>query len=154
MPDKYTITLPVFDYCLSADGKHPVLHNSDFDVRQALEGFARYFKAELGFDNVQYYADEHDENCLGFLFTQSALDVCTDEHIGMPTRCFGGCCFRKEQHADGEIWVLSWIWLHPFFRNRGTLTKYWGYFRSQFNEFALEPPLSDAMKSFLKKQDL
>ena len=71
----------------------------------------------MHYDNVQYEADNHNENCVGFLFTENAMDVCTDEHVGMPCRCVGGCCFRKVQ----DTWVLCWVWFHPFFRDRGLL---------------------------------
>jgi hypothetical protein len=151
--DKYTISLPIFDYCLSANGRHEVNQTSALEIREALEKFARYFKAEFRYDHVQYHADEHDKNCIGFLFTESALDVCSDEHIEMPTRCSGGVCFRKVIFSDGEKWILYWVWLHPFFRDLGILSRHWQYFRTQFNDFIVEPPLSSAMQSFLEKQN-
>ena len=151
--DKYTISLPVFNYCLSTNGRHEVNENSAFEIRKALEKFAQYFKAEFRYDQVQYYADEHDENCIGFLFTESALDVCTDEHTQMPTRCSGGVCFRRVKFDKGEKWILNWVWLHPFFRNRGILSKHWQQFRTQFNDFIVERPLSSAMQSFLDKKN-
>lgn len=153
MTDKYTISLPTFNYCLSATGRHEVDECSAIEVKEALERFARYFKAEFEYDNVQYYADEHDNDCIGFLFTESAIDVCTEEHVEMPTRCSGGGCFRKMRFADGEKWVLCWVWLHPFFRNRGILSKHWKYFRSKFNDFLVERPYSSAMQSFLDKYE-
>lgn len=153
MTDKYTISLPVFNYCLSANGRHEVNKNSDFEIRSALEKFARYFKAEFRYDNLQYSADEHDEDCICFLFTESAMDVCTEKHTQMPTRCFGGVCFRKTQSDNGEKWILYWVWLHPFFRNRGILSKHWKHFRTQFCDFIVEPPLSSAMQSFLGKHN-
>lgn len=152
MGDKYTITLPTFDICLSSNGRHEVSVTSPFEIRKALEQFARYFKLEFHYDDIQYYADEHDEECIGFLFTESALDIITEDHKQMPTRCSGGCCFRREQFEDGCKWVLFWVWIHPFFRNRGILTKHWKKFLEQFGEFIIEQPLSDAMRSFLEKK--
>ncbi len=153
MSDKYTISLPTFDECLSVNGRHEVKASSPHEVRKVLEQFARYFKAEFHYDDVQYYADEHDERCIGFLFTESALDIVTDEHTQMPTRCSGGCCFRKEKFTDGDKWVLYWVWLHPFFRHRRILSRHWKKFREQFGDFIVEPPVSSAMQSFLKKHD-
>lgn len=160
MFDKYTIALPVFDEWLSSVvapsgpalreiGLREVLPESHLSERQALEQFARYFKSEMHYDNVQYYANEHDRNCVGFLFTSSALDMCTDDHKSMPTRCLGGCCFRKTR----DTWVLCWVWIHPFDRNKGLLKKCWKYyFLETFGDFAVEAPLSPSMESFLEKQ--
>lgn len=160
MNDKYTIALPVFDEWLSSvvAPSGPALRDlalravspeSRLSERQALERFARYFKSEMHYDNVQYYANEHDSNCAGFLFTSSALDMCTDGQKSIPTRCMGGCCFRKIK----DTWVLCWVWIHPFARNQGLLQKYWKYyFLETFGDFAVEAPLSPSMESFLKKQ--
>jgi len=40
--------------------------------------------------------------------------------------------------------------MHPFYRKRGLLTRAWPRFREYFGNFHLEPPISDAMESFLK----
>lgn len=125
MNDKYTISLPTFDECLSPNGRHEVKSSSSLEIKKALEQFARYFKAEFRYDDVQYYADEHNQECVGFLFTESAMDICTEEHSQMPTRCTGGCCFRRVKFEDGEKWVLYWVWLHPFLRKKGILSKHW-----------------------------
>lgn len=152
MTDKYTISLPTFDECLSANGRYEVNEFSPMKLKDALERFARYFKAEFRYDNVQYKAEEHNNGCIGFLFTESAMDIVTDDHAGMPTRCSGGCCFRKEKFADGDKWVLYWIWLHPYFRNKEILSKHWGYFQEQYGDFMVWPPISRAMQSFIDKQ--
>jgi hypothetical protein len=152
--DKFTISLPTFDECLSVNGRHEVNGSSTLGIRKALEQFARYFKAEFHYDDVQYYADEHDEDCRGFLFTEPALDIVTEEHPEMPTRCLGGCCFRYVRFSDGDRWVLYWVWFHPFFRGRGLLSKHWGKFSEHFGDFIVAPPMSSAMKSFVAKQDI
>jgi len=128
--------------------------SSPIDTRNALERFARYFKAEFHYDNVQYFADEHNNDCIGFLFTESALDIVTYEHEQMPTRCSGGCCFRKEKWEDGYKWVLYWVWLHPFFRNKGVLSKHWKYFQEHFGDFIVWPPISKTMQSFIDKEKI
>jgi hypothetical protein len=154
LADKYTISLPTFDECLSSNGRYEVSEGSPIEVRQALETFARYFKNEFHYNNIQYEADEHNNKCIGFLFTESAMDIVTEEHTQMPTRCSGGCCFRNVEFRDGEEWVLYWVWLHPFFRKRGTVSRHWKHFKCQFSDFHLEPPLSNAMQSFIKKQNI
>lgn len=148
MADKYTISLPVFDECLSGTGLKKLSSDNDISEKQALEQFSRYFKNEMHYDNIQYEADNHNKDCVGFLFTESAMDLCTEEHNSMPTRCVGGCCFRKVQ----DTWVLFWVWFHPFFRNKGLLSRHWKSFCSEFGDFAIEAPLSDSMKLFLQNQ--
>ncbi|UJZ94837.1 hypothetical protein IHC87_05565 [Photobacterium damselae subsp. damselae] len=86
MTDKFTISLPVFDTCLSSNGLREVTKSSSLDEKEALEIMARYFKSEMHFDNVQYDAKKHDENTIGFMFIENAMDVCTDEHDQMPTK--------------------------------------------------------------------
>ena len=148
MSDRYTISLPVFDKCLSNTGVRKLLSDSDASEKQALEQFARYFKNEMHYDNIQYEANNHSDNCIGFLFTVSALDMCTEEQESMPTRCVGGCSFRKVQ----DTWVLCWIWIHPFFRKKRKLSGAWKGFCNEFGDFAIEAPLSSSMDSFVKKQ--
>lgn len=150
MADKFTISLPVFDICLSSNGLRKVTQSSNQDEKDALETMARYFKSEMHFDNVQYDAKNHDINTTGFMFIENALDVCTHEHDQMPTRCVGGCLFRN---INGT-WVLCWIWLHPFCRNKKLLSNHWKHFCSQFGNFAIEGPLSHQMTNIVNKQTI
>ncbi|MGR5125292.1 hypothetical protein ACPV33_21520 [Vibrio harveyi] len=149
MQDKYTISLPVFDNCLSSTGLRKVQFDSAIEEKQALETFARYFKNEMHYDFVQYEASAHKDSCIGYLFTESAMDMCLDHHTEMPTRCIGGCLFSKID----DTWVLCWIWLHPYLRNTGVLSNSWQQMCSEFGNFAIEGPISLAMKSFLDKRE-
>ncbi|MDO6777458.1 MULTISPECIES: hypothetical protein [unclassified Shewanella] len=148
MSDKYTISLPVFDTCLSACGLRKVTDASEISQKQALEQFATYFKKEMHYDYVQYDANNHSSDTVGFLFTESAMDICTEEHSEMPTRCIGGAAF---QNVSGT-WVLCWVWFHPFFRGKGLLSRQWKQFCSEFGEFAVDTPVSPSMKGVLGKQ--
>ena len=154
MSDKYTINLPIFDECLSSSGRYEVNTSSPKETKEALEKFARYFKYEFNFDDVQYHAENHDKNCIGFLFTESAFDMATDDNPQTPTRCVGGCCFRKEEFKGSIKWVLYWVWFHPYFRNKGILSSHWSPFTEQFGDFIVWPPLSPAMESFIDKQKI
>lgn len=148
MTDKYTISLPVFDINLGSSGIREINVGSTIDERKALEQFARYFKNEMNYTGVQYEAENHSNNCIGFLFYTNATDIVTEEHETMPSRCYGGCTFSK----IGKNWVLCWIWFHPFFRNRNHLSSLWKHFHSEFGDFDIESPVSLSMESFLKKQ--
>jgi hypothetical protein len=144
----FTISLPVFDNCLSGTGICKLTEGSTVNERKALEQFARYFKNEFRFDNIQYEANNHDKNCIGFLFTENAMDIMTDAHTSMPSRSIGGCTFVKNHHG----WVLCWAWLHPYFRKKGILSRHWKTFVSEFGDFCIESPVSSSMEAFLKKQ--
>ena len=148
MSDKFTIDLTVFDEPLNSNCLFKVLPDAELEKRTELEKHARYFKNEMRFDHIQYEADSHKSNCIGFLFTESAMDLCVDESKPMPTRCFGGCLFEKN-HGK---WKLCWIWIHPFFRNRGYLTRAWTTFDNEFGKFEVEKPLSYSMDKFLQKR--
>ncbi len=46
---------------------------------------------------------------------------------------------------------MQWVWLHPYMRRKGCLTRAWPIFAERFGQFDCEPPLSDAMQTFLEK---
>ena len=148
MSDRYTISLPVFDHCLSGTGLKKVSADSDIDEKKALEQFARYFKNEMHYDNIQYEAHRHDKKTVGFLFTTNAMDICTEEHDSVPTRCVGGCSFRSVQ----DTWVLCWVWIHPFFRHKKLMSRNWKQFVNEFGNFAVETPVSPPMQSIMERQ--
>ncbi|UNK05138.1 hypothetical protein MN210_14265 [Psychrobacter raelei] len=154
MSKKYTIDLPVTDTWLGSNNPFSnsklfeISSESDVELRDILESFARYFKEEMHYDNVQYYSNSHKSNLVGYLFRNSALDVVTEEHTSSPTRWFGGCLFEYEN----DEWTLCWVWLHPFFRNRGELSTAWKEFKDKYGDFKVQKPLSAQMEKFLSKE--
>lgn len=147
--DKYTIELPVFPRCLSSTGMVKVTSSSPQEEKDALEQFAWYFKLEKKYNSKQYDANNHSTNTVGYLFTDSAMDIQEEAYYqnGMPTRCSGGCAFQK----IGSDWVLCWVWIHPFYREQGVLSQQWTTFVDDMGDFFIESPISNAMESFLKK---
>ena len=116
--------------------------------REALELMAGHFKREMRFDHLQYEACAHDENCVGALVCEAAMDLVTNEDH-FPNYVIGGACFRRASSAD---YVLDWIWLHPFARNRRNLSRLWPRFKDRFGEFRVTEALSAHMKSFLERK--
>ena len=117
---------------------------SPVSQKRAVECMATYFRREFGYDFVQYSADErtNDETTLAWLWADG---LSGDYSI------VGGCCFRWRDWDDlPSEWGLQWIWLHPYFRRKGMLTRSWGVFTAMFGPFDAEPPLSEAMSCFLK----
>jgi hypothetical protein len=67
----------------------------------------------------------------------------------------GAACFRKRayKNVDADVWVLDWVWLHPYKRNKQVLSQHWDFFTKKFgDEFHIEHPVSKSMKAFLKKR--
>ena len=162
MSEKYKIDLPVSKN-LSDDSNpfnlspfsnsnlYEINAETDVELKKNLEKFARYFKKEMRYDNVPYDADNHQSNWIGYLFKTTALDLATDDNFPAPTRWFGGCLFKQEN----EKWTLCWIWLHPFFRNRGELGTAWTNFEKKYGDFKIQEPLSAQMEKFLiKRRDI
>ncbi|MBX9615931.1 MAG: GNAT family N-acetyltransferase [Caulobacteraceae bacterium] len=100
------------------------------------------FKREFDYTFSQWpERPEQDPDPVGFLF------------IDPEDRVAGSAAFRP-QPGEGRPWRLDWIWLAPDFRRQGHLARHWDLFRQRFGEFDVEPPVSDAMKAFLRKRGL
>ncbi len=97
------------------------------------------FKREMQYDFAQWSPTPiHDPEPVGFLFADD------------DNRIVGACAFRP-QPGEARPWRLDWIWLCPSARRAGFLTRHWPMFRQRFGEFDLTPPLSKAMRGFLRK---
>lgn len=119
---------------------------SPLSHRRAVETMAVYFRREFRYDFVQYIATEEldDEETLAFFWA--------DGHFGGYS-VIGGCCFRwREWENCDSWWAMQWIWLHPYFRRRGYLSRSWDLFTAMFAPFGVEPPLSESMSRFLSKR--
>jgi hypothetical protein len=46
---------------------------------------------------------------------------------------------------------MEWIWIHPYCRRQGLLSKAWPEFEKMFPGFEPDPPLSPAMQAFVAK---
>jgi GNAT superfamily N-acetyltransferase len=100
------------------------------------------FKRELAYDFSQWCLDpSNDPEPVGFLFA--------DED----GRVVGAAAFRPQQ-GFARPWRLDWIWLAPGHRRQGYLDRHWERFRQRFGEFDIAPPVSGAMKAFLRKKGL
>ena len=130
--------------------------------KDVLEVYAHYFRREFRYDFVQFSASEESikynyttqkyerNDFVGWLFTCSENSY--RDSIGM-VKTVGGCCFRYREYSNAPPgWALCWIWLHPYYRQRGILSKNWKLFQQEFGQnFDVEPPFSKAMASFLSK---
>ena len=121
-------------------------------LRRAVECIAYYFRRELEYDFLQYCSLEmEDDGHRAFLWTDP--QTLRDEKETV----IGACCFRWRQWKDvpadfpAETYGMQWIWLHPYQRRKGVLSKAWPYFLARFDPFVPEPPHSPTMEAFLRK---
>lgn len=153
-PDYYALKLPVIEEFGTSGNLLRVADSSRREWKEALECLAWYFKREMHYDFVAYEALESPRSggvpFVGYLFTEVARDLLEED--GPPLyRTYGGCGFRERRVDDLDVWVLDWIWFHPYFRGQGRLERHWATFESERPNFRLQTPLSLAMRQFLKK---
>jgi hypothetical protein len=117
-----------------------VTWRSPLPLRRAVWECARHFCRELRYDFPQYgyRGRDSDRDHVAYLWTDPGW---------IPAHVVGAACFRLRERG----YALQWAWLHPFFRRRGLLTAAWPAFRTEFGDFAVERPLSEAMQAFLRK---
>ncbi|MEX3969780.1 hypothetical protein [Paraburkholderia caribensis] len=155
MRDQYALSPPISRHRY-LDGVSPLKVDPDapLELRRAVETLARYFKKELGFDELQFEASETRES-LGYvpyeayIFYNTAHDRLLEDQV-TPHRIFGACCFRWREWKDQEAgWSHDWVWMHPYFRRRGHLRRAWPLFQQRYGErFHIELPLSIEMQAF------
>lgn len=113
--------------------------------RRAVYRLAAYFLQEMRFGVLQYGydGDEDDPDHVAFLWVHP-------EVVGMSWEfrapCVGAACFRQREECGP---ALQWAWMHPYFRRQGLLSEAWPTFVREFGDFAVEGPVSTAMKAFL-----
>lgn len=131
-----------------------VTSKSTLPYKKAVETIAVAFTREMGYDFRPFSASEYsnriyrrpdarttDENTRSFLWFNEK------EGYRGHWETFGGCTFR----LMGDIWMLMWIWIHPYERRKGHLSAAWPFFQSMFGIVVPDPPMSPELLSFLKK---
>lgn len=144
IPSEFDIRMPKVS--IYGSNPAPVLWSSPLAHRRAVYRIARHFKREFGYDLTQYGVDgkETDRACVAYLW--HAPNLYSSGPTGV---CFGATCFRFREEGG---WAMQWIWIHPYMRSRGVLSRSWDMFEAQHPNFGCEPPLSKAMLAFLEKR--
>ena len=117
-----------------------VLPNSQLSLRKEVERLAHYFRQEFDYDFVQFSTHDKDRRYTAYLFGNHEV-------------WYGACCFRKRRVPGYEFEALQWIWMHPFMRNKGHLSREWKTLRENHGDFYVESPISDSMIQFLKSHN-
>ncbi len=157
MRDDYTLTLPVVTLPDGEVSPILVLPTSPMVMRQRVEKIGRYFKREFRTDFPPFLASEVPGayGCIpyeAYLFFEEARDR-LEEGKSFPSRIVGAACFRWQTWTNAPAgWEFSWVWLHPFARRRGHLSRAWPIFESKYGKFHLGTVLSRDMKAFLVKR--
>ena len=113
-------------------------------LRKPVLQLARYFQLEMATDFVPYSTEQHSDKNTAFL-----IGFKSDENLQFG---IGALFFRWQEWSDVPAgYSLEWVWVHPFFRHRGLLSKAWPKFVERFGEFHVSPPYSPSMKEFLNK---
>ena len=143
----YRLDLPEID-SEKYEGVHlvKIVRKSPLTLRKQVEMFAHYFQREFQYDFTQFCISD-DDDYTAYLFTNRDNEF--------PRVWTGACCFRIRNYEDVKLSgeALQWIWIHPYFRGRGTLTEVWPELRSNHGDFRVEGPISQAMKAFLLKHN-
>jgi|SRR5450755_1106942 hypothetical protein len=121
-----------------------VLPSSAEALRTHVERFARYFMREMHFNGLQFEASE-TQTSLGFVPYKAFLFARQGHYIG------AGCFRYRDDQSTTCPWLFDWLWLHPYCRGQGHLTRVWPEFQNEFDQFRCAQPLSTSMKHFLAK---
>ena len=113
-------------------------------LREPVEQLASNFRREMNLDFVPYCSEETSSTDSAFLFGYTP-DINVHLAIGAVFFCW------KEWPTDPACYSLEWVWIHPFFRNRGLLEQLWPHLEKRFAPFHISGPRSTAMKGFLKR---
>ena len=123
------------------DGLFRITANSPQWMHGAIYLRALAFKREFRYDFIQWGSPkgDADPNVRGYLFANSDYTA------------VGACAFRWRDQEGKSFWGLQWMWIAPKYRRSGVLTKCWKKLRQLHGDFYIEPPVSDAMVAFVKK---
>ena len=139
----YLIDLPATQY--SSEPKlATVTTASPKRLREHVGRFAQYFLREMHRGALQFEASETPASPH---FTEYKAYLFTDQD-----RYVGAACFRFRNDQDTSIpWLFDWLWIHPYFRHKGLLSRAWPKFVREIGQFRLAQPMSLHMQQFLRK---
>ena len=141
---KYSLDLPTGEFPESAT----VTPASRLGLRRNVERFAEYFKRELKYDISLFCARESSKSPVFVPYEGHLFHVPADDMPGMKVRYVGAAVFRRRE----AHWVMQWVWIHPFFRREGHLSRSWRDYQARYGEFVVEGPYSLDMQAFLRSK--
>ena len=140
--ERYRIQLPTLTPIKEDNSlkiPYEVTHDSPIAYRKAVEKIGRYWEREGDFQcGIPYDHEYKYENEKAvFLWTAPTTierfikneDGWHDVDILNKAIAYGACGFDYK-----DKWQLAWIWIHPYERRKGVLTKAWDYFYERFSD--------------------
>lgn len=130
---------------------HLVNEDSPISMREAVNTLAGYFQRECKFDSNQYPIVNESPG------TREAWLWAADEDNNPCAT--GAALFYEDKFTappgsglDGQwAWVLGFVWLHPYERDKGRLSALWEGWKTRYPGFVVEQPWSRAMSAFLER---
>jgi hypothetical protein len=152
-PEYYTIDAPSFRNPakkfrvgnLPAMMEHWRIPSSiEHKSRLAIERIGYFIKRERDYDFPPYDGSRVEDGVFAHLFAVPYT------HIS--SRAVGAAVFSADEPGCKDSgYCLEWVWIHPYFRRDGILTRAWEVFRRQYGDFSVAAPYSPSMLAFLKK---
>jgi len=140
--ERYRIQLPTLTPIKEDNSlkiPYEVTRDSPIAYRKAVEKIGRYWEREGDFRCGISYDHEckYENEKAVFLWTAPTTierfikneDGWHDVDILNKAIAYGACGFDYE-----DKWQLAWIWIHPYERRKGVLTKAWDYFYERFSD--------------------
>lgn len=120
-----------------------VNYESPILLKKALYQCAKYFQRE-GYSDWCHY-DMSEKDFIGFLFLDHNY-----------AHAIGACIFRLREYENipKPFNTMHWVWLHPYARNKGILSRYVDFFNKRFGYWYPETPHSKAMQAFTEKHNM
>ena len=143
--DRYTLSLPRLKSCgCGVDDLKPVIYTNQ-KHRELVDRFGLYLFREQGYD-FPLTLGGSSKTGKAYFFIGGALCFTTVQPIGVVV-------FDKPFNNTPKDWSLEWVWIHPFERGNGVLSRAWPGFKKEFGDFYIQPPLSWGMRAFLAAQE-
>ena len=99
------------------------------------------FRRELGFDSAPFDPDDR---------AFEATLIVSKKFLATFPIAAGAVGLEYE---DG-LWVLKWVWLHPYERSTALFDEAWGELERLYGLFFVEGPYTPAMGAFLRRRGI
>lgn len=106
----------------------------------------RYLAIECGCGFNWDTSDDGWQDVVVLPFTEDNFHSQTGECVEMLIGAAGFCYF-----SDVNAWWLSFVWIHPFFRNRKLVRSAYPEWLDRFGDFSIEMPVSKAFQAVIRK---
>jgi hypothetical protein len=157
LEDFYSISLPTVKSSKATDeGLLAVTPASSAQRIDLVERFGTYIKRELKYDFPPDIDDGDGAKVKGYFFLGDGWYPPNLQPVGVVVFKYVNANRVRPEHVEqiGNRWWLEWIWLHPYERRKGLLSRHWPAFVEEFGNFYVAPPLSHSMKQFLEKKGI